>query len=203
MEVSWPALLPASSVASLFSFRRSSQLRRVRDHDDFEITVTKNVSLIITYYRRKQILFSFLSFSLFWIVCHCCFVRIRHVRLFILFYSSFFFENLSPIQRTHLISGLFFFFSPIQADTHARTYAHTHTPASVSRTSKSSRFSSVNVNISLLFVLFENPVRCRDTPPSIHLSIFSTAVIDRFLVASIQTSTHTHTYMHIEIFQYN
>ena len=152
-------------------------------------------------------LFFFFSLSLsLWIVCHCCCVRVRHVRLFISFYSSFlffFFGKLSPIQRTHtwLLVCFSSFHQYKQTRTHARKHAHTYTsqwsfgPEKPAASLSSMSTVPLSVTLVLLLsnircsnafshVLLENLVRYRRDTHA-HLYISSTAVIDRFLVASI------------------
>ena len=108
-------------LSSFFCFSRwSSQLRRIRYNDDFEIIVTKDV--IIHHYILPKYLFFF--FFLF--VCHRCCVHVCYFRLFILlFFLS--------------LSCLFFFcfqnYLLFNADSHTcllslchrRTHTHTHT----------------------------------------------------------------------------
>ena len=109
-------------LSSFFCFSRwSSQLRRIRYNDDFEIIVTKDV--IIHHYILPKYLF-FFFFFLF--VCHRCCVHVCYFRLFILlFFLS--------------LSCLFFFcfqnYLLFNADSHTcllslchrRTHTHTHT----------------------------------------------------------------------------
>ena len=117
---------------SLLPFRRSSQLRRVRDHDDFEINVTKDVSLIITYYRRKQISL-FISFCLSLsldclslLLCACTPCSFVHfILLFVL--VLLFRQIISYSTHTRTPDFWFVFLLFTNTSRHARPPVNTHT----------------------------------------------------------------------------
>lgn len=108
-------------------------------------------------------------------------------------------QIISYSTHTHTHTWLLVCFSSLhqykQTRTHARKRAHTYT-SQWSFGPKKPTASLPSMSTVPLLLLFENLVRYRrDT--HVHLYISSTAVIDRFLVASILFSIH----MHIELIQ--